>query len=99
MHFVKFIKQYKELALTARDVGKFLGRRAMTIWENGEEDLSEWSERRGDALYQLVDSYERGVIKWKRLLAELTETSDEPLTMDINWGNMVALPPLFHRIL
>ena len=99
MHFIKLIKQYKELALTARDARKFLGRRAVTMWENGEEDLSEWSERRGDGLYQLVDFYERGVIKLKRLLVELIETSDEPLTVDINWGNVAALPPPFHRIL
>ena len=31
MHFIKLIKQYKELALTARDASKFLGRRAVTI--------------------------------------------------------------------
>ena len=99
MYFVKFIKQYKELALTARDAGKFLERMAVTMWENDEEDLSEWSERRGDGLYQLVDFYERGVIKLKRLLVELIETSDEPLTVDINWGDVVALPPPFHRIL
>ena len=54
------------------------------MWENGEEDLSEWSERRGDGLYQLVDFYERGVIKLKRLLVELIETSDEPLIVNIN---------------
>ena len=44
MQFIKLIKQYKEVALTARDAGKFLGRRAVTRWKNGEEDLSEWSE-------------------------------------------------------
>ena len=57
------------------------------------------SERRGDSLYQLVNFYERGVIKSKRLLVELIETSDEPLPVDINWGDVVALPPPFHRIL
>ena len=40
--FYELIKQYKELALTVRDSGK--GRRAVTMWENGEEDLSEASE-------------------------------------------------------
>ena len=44
MHFIKVMKQYKELGLIARDFGKFLGRREVTMWENGEEDLSEWSE-------------------------------------------------------
>ena len=99
MHFIELIKQYKELALPARDAGKFLGRRAMTIWENGEKDLSEWSERRGDGLYQLVNFYERGVIKLKRLLVELIKTLDEPLTVNINWGDVVDLGPPFHRIL
>ena len=56
----------------------------MTIWENDEEDLSEWSERRGDGLYQLVNFYKRGVIKLKRLFIELIEILDEPLTVDIN---------------
>ena len=95
MHFIKLIKQYKELALTARDAGKFLGRRAVTMWESGEEDLSEWSERRGDGLYQLVDFYERGVIKLKRLLVELIETSGEPLTVNTNWGTWWLLVLLF----
>ena len=85
--------------LTARDASKFLERRAVTMWENGEEDLSERSEQRGDSLCQLVNSYERGVIKWKRLLVELIETSNEPLIVNINWGDVVALPPPFHRIL
>ena len=39
MHFIKLIKQYKELASTARDVGKFVGRRTATTWEHGKEDL------------------------------------------------------------
>ena len=69
------------------------------MWENGEEDLSERSEQRGDGLYQLVNFYERVVIKMKRLLIELIETSDKPFTVDINWGDVVALPPPFHRIL
>ena len=99
MHFIKLIKQYKELAFTARDAGKFLGRRTVTMWENGEEDLSERSEQRGDRLYQLVNFYERGVIKLKRLLIELIETSDEPLTVNINWRDVVDLGPPFHRIL
>ena len=69
------------------------------MWENGEEDLSEWSERRGDGLYQLVNFFEGGVIKLKRLLVELIETSDEPITVNINWGDVVALGPPFHGIL
>ena len=85
--------------LTSRDAGKFLGRRAVTMWENGEEDLSEWSERRGDGLYQSVDFYERGVIKLIRLLVELIETSDEPFTVNINWRDVVDLGPPFHRLL
>ena len=43
MHFIELSKQYKELAPTARDAGKFLGRGAVTMWEHGEEDLGGWS--------------------------------------------------------
>ena len=31
MHIIKSIKQYKELALIARDAGQFVGRRAMIM--------------------------------------------------------------------
>ena len=31
MHFIRLIKQYKELALTARDAGNFFERRAVTM--------------------------------------------------------------------
>ena len=99
MHFIKLIKQYKELALTARDAGKFLGRRAVATWENREEDLSERSEQRGDVLYQLANYYEKRVLKLKRLLVELIETSDEPLIVNINSEDLVALGPPFHKIL
>ena len=99
MQFIKLIKQYKELAPTARDAGRFLARRAVTTWENGEEDLSERSEQRGDVLYQLANYYEKRVLKLKRLLVELIETSDEPLTVNINLRDVVALPPPFHKIL
>ena len=49
-------------------------------------------------MYQLVNFYERGVIKLKRLLVELIETSDEPLKVNINWRDMVDLGPSFHSI-
>ena len=67
--------------------------------ENGEEDLSEWREQKGDDLYELVNFYKRGVIKLKRLSVELIETLDEPLTVNTNWGDVVALGPPFYRIL
>ena len=46
MHLINLIKQCKELASIARDAGKFLGSRAATTWEHGQEDPSEWSERK-----------------------------------------------------
>ena len=93
------IKQYKELAPTARDASKYLARTAVTTWENGEEDLSEWSERKGEDFYQLANYYEKRVLKLKRLLVELIETSDEPLIVNINSKDLVALGPPFHKIL
>ena len=70
----------------------------MTTWELGEEDLSEWSEQKGDDLYQLANFYEKGVVKFKRLLLELIETSDQSLTLPINWGDVVVLGPPFHKL-
>ena len=68
-------------------------------WEDGEEDLVEWNERKGDVLYQMVEFYEEGVVKLKHRLQELIETSDTPLTVNINWGGLRILGPPFQRIL
>ena len=68
MHFNGLIKQCQELALIAYDTGEFLRRRAKVTWEHGQEDLSEWSERKGDDLYQLANYYEKWVLNLKRLL-------------------------------
>ena len=51
MHIISLIKQYQELAVTARDANEFLGRRAEIIFGHGEEDLSERSERKWGVLY------------------------------------------------
>ena len=40
VRLISFIKQYQELTLTTRDDDEFLGRRVVTIWEHGEEELS-----------------------------------------------------------
>ena len=98
MHPINLFKKCEELASTARSAGKFLGRRAATTWELGEEELREWSERKGDDLYQLANFYDKGVVKFKRLLLELIETSGQPLTLPINWGAVVVLGPPFHRL-
>ena len=45
-------------------------------------DLSEWSERKGDNLYQLANYYEKRVLKLKHLLVEPNETSGELLTVN-----------------
>ena len=55
MHFIGFIKQYEELAVTARDAGEFLERRVEITWEHGDEDVIELSKRKWDVLYQLPD--------------------------------------------
>ena len=93
MHFISLIKQYQELAVTARDADEFLGRRAEITWRHGEGDLSERSERKWGVLYQLADYYEKRVLNLKRLLKELIETSDQPLTLPINWDDVMVLHP------
>ena len=57
MHLINIIKQkYRELTLTARDAGEFLGRWEEINWENGEEDLVEWSERNGTVCIDWMSS-------------------------------------------
>ena len=93
------IKQYQKLALTTRDAGEFLGRRAETTWEHDEEELSEWNERKGDVLYQLVTFYEKEVIRLKPLFQELIETSDHPFTLNINWEDVRVLGLILYKLL
>ena len=69
------------------------------MWERVEGDLSEWSERKGDVLYQLANYYEKRILNLKRLLKELIETSDQHLTLPINCEHVVVHSPPFHRIL
>ena len=98
IHFISLIKQCQELAFTARDAGEFLRRRAEIMWEHGQEDLSEWSERKGAVLYQLANYYEKRVLNLKQLLKELIETSDRPVTLPMNWEGVLVLPPPFHKL-
>ena len=97
--FISLIKQYQELAVTARDADEFLGRRAEIIWGHGEGYLSERSECKRSVLYQLADYYEKRVLNLKRLLKELIETSNEPLTLPINWDDVMVLHPPILKIL
>ena len=50
-------------------------------------------------LHQLVELYEEGVVRLKSRLQELIETSDKPLTLNINWEGVGILGPPFRRIL
>ena len=93
MHFIRLIKQYQELTVIARDADQFLGRRAEIICGHGEGNLSERSERKWGFLHQLADYYEKRVLNLKRLLKELIETSNQPLTLPINWGDVMVLHP------
>ena len=95
MHFIGFIKQYQELAVTACDAGEFLGRRAEITWKHGDEDVIELRERKWDVLYQLPDYYEKRVLNLKCLLKELVETSDQPLTFPLNSYDVMVFHPPF----
>ena len=91
MHFISLIKQYQELAVTTRDADEFLGKRAEILWGHGEGHLSEWSEHKWGVLYQLADGYEKTVLNLTCLLKELVETSNQPLTLPINWDDVMVL--------
>ena len=62
---------------------------------HGEEYLSERSEREWGVLYQLADYYEKRVLNLKRLLKELIKAWNEPLTLPINWDDVMVLHPPF----
>ena len=67
--------------------------------EHGEEYLVEWNERKGDGMHQMLKSNKEGVMKLKRWLHELIQTSDGLLTLHINWEDVAVLGPPFQRIL
>ena len=99
LHFISLIKQCRELALTTHKASQILRRRAWIMWEHIEGDLREWSQHKGDVLYQLANYCEKRVLNLKRLMKELIQTLHSLPTLPINWEGMVVLPPPFHRIL
>ena len=64
-------------------------------WRRGAERVER--AKRGWP-FQLVDFYEKGVIRLKRLLHEPIKKSDQHLIVNINWEDIRVLVPLFHRI-
>ena len=44
MVLVNLIKDYRDIALTARDRGKFFGNMMGIDWELGDDDRSEWDQ-------------------------------------------------------
>lgn len=57
--FIKKINQYNSLARTAKKVGGYLGRNAVTSWRDGREDMVEWNERKGGQMYEMDEYYEK----------------------------------------
>ena len=51
MDLINLMKQYKELALTTREVVHFFGRQAEVDSNQGREDLIELNERKGNDIY------------------------------------------------
>lgn len=50
-------------------------------------------------MYHLVDLYDEEVVKLKRRLHELIQTSDELLTLRINWRDTETLVLTLYKIL
>ena len=61
--------------------------------------MSEWSESKGYALYQLTNYYGKRFLNLKHLLKERIETTNQSLTLPINWEDVVVFPPPFRGIL
>ena len=99
MNLTRLMKQYKELALTAREVVHLFVRQVEGDWNRKGRDLVEWNEKKGDDICQIIDLYEGGIVKLKRCLYALIESSDEPLFLKINNRDLEELEPSFHRLL
>ena len=54
MHFISLSKQCQVLTLTTCDASEFQRRRAEFTWDHGQEDLSEWSERKGGVFLSIM---------------------------------------------
>ena len=98
-NLIERIKMYRELALTAREAGAYVGGSAVTWWRHGDEEMVEWSERKGDQLYSIVDFYEREAVKATDQLYELIRSLDVSLDLPINWRDAALLGPPWLRLL
>ena len=68
-------------------------------WELGDGDRSEWNQRKGDDVHQVACEYDEQVVKLKRRLLDLAESSDEPFSVPINWRDVGILGSPFHKVL
>ena len=83
----------------ARKVGEHFERSAVAWWCHGNGDVVEWSEWKGDYLYNAVELYEKEAIKSTDQLYELIKSLGVPLTLHSNWRDMEMLGPQFLRLL
>ena len=57
------INQYDDFARTAKEVGNHLGKNAMMWWRIWDEDIVEWSERKGDHIFDMDECYQKEAAK------------------------------------
>ena len=94
MNLIERIKMYMELAFTARKAEVYFGGSAGTWWRHGDKKMVEWSERKGDQLYCIVEA-----VKVTDQFYELVRSSDVPMDLPINWRDTWLLGPPFLRLL
>ena len=70
------INQHNDLARPAKEVGNHLGRDAVTWWCVGDEDMMEWSERKGDHIFDVAEYYGKEAAKGLSKLHRVIGFSD-----------------------
>ena len=69
-------KQYRDLAKTAQEVGRYFEGSAIAWWRHGNEEMVDWSERKGDHLYNITEYYKEEAVKSSNQLYTIIGTSE-----------------------
>lgn len=73
---IETINRCNNSARMAKEVGGHLARSPLTSWRNGDEDMVEWNERKGDRMYEMAEYYEKEAAKASRKLHTIIVSSD-----------------------
>ena len=73
---IERIWQHKDLAITAKEAGKYIGRSATTWKLNGNEEMAKWIQQKSDRLYNMSERYEGKAAEASSELHKINCSSD-----------------------